>query len=63
MNINKTTQEQVQGVYPFLILQDVDLVVFDERLIVPQGLRATQTLVAMDVLKLLEIRNTLIPFS
>ena len=52
MNINKTTPERAQGVYPFLVLQDAELVDFDERLIVPQGLRATQMLVTVEVLEL-----------
>ena len=52
MNINKTTQEQVQGVYPFFVLQDADLAAFEQRRVVPQGLRATQALVLVEVLQL-----------
>ena len=60
MNINKTTLEQVQGVYPFLPFfvnpflefEDLELLELDEALLIPQGLRARQTVLKLEVLKL-----------
>ena len=42
--------EQVQRVYPLLVLLDGDPVQLDERIIVPQGLRTTQTPALVDLL-------------
>ena len=42
--------EQVQRVYPLLVLLDADLASLDEHVIVPHGLRTLQTPALVDLL-------------